>query len=267
MICKKFPNFALQGGSLKERNASIRICFKSRLMNIYKSCLILILLFFSVTFAHSQEPRTEISMDLSADCAVVDSTYSGNADDIREIIERSSKLHVMTNAVAWGMGVVNVGAEIEFAQHWSFSLPLYFSAWNYFKSTNKFRVFSTFPECRYWLSEDMEGLYVAAHLGLVLYNFAFNGKYRYQCHNRSVPAMGGGVSIGYRMPISKNKRWQVEFSLGAGVYALYYDKFYNTRDTKDGLLIESVKKTYWGLDQISVSFSYMFDLSRKGGKR
>lgn len=32
-------------------------------------------------------------------------------------------------------------------------------------------------------------------------------------------------------------------------------------------MIESIKKTYWGIDQAAVSFSYMFDLKKKGGKR
>lgn len=75
------------------------------------------------------------------------------------------------------------------------------------------------------------------------------------------------MGIGYRMPISKDNRWRVEFSLGTGVYPLHYDKFRNTPNTKDGLLIESIRKTYWGVDQIAVSFSYMFDLKKKGGKR
>ena len=50
------------------------------------------------------------------------------------------------------------------------------------------------------------------------------------------------------------------------MYSLHYDKFHNTPRTKDGLLVESVKKTYWGIDQAAVSFSYAFDLKRKGGR-
>jgi hypothetical protein len=32
-------------------------------------------------------------------------------------------------------------------------------------------------------------------------------------------------------------------------------------------MIEEVKKTYWGIDQIAVTFSYAFDLKKKGGKK
>ncbi|MGM9759024.1 MAG: DUF3575 domain-containing protein [Parabacteroides sp.] len=204
----------------------------------------------------------------------MDSTYSAKAvrmQDTTIVVETfapegkewSRKLHIKTNAIGLGMAIANMAAEIDLAKHWSFTLPVYYCTWDYFKSTIKFRVFSAYPEFRYWLSKYNEGLFTGAHFGLAFYNFAFNGDYRYQRHNRDIPAMGGGVSIGYRMPISKNNRWLMECSLGAGVYPLHYDKFRNTPNTKDGFLIESIKKTYWGIDQVAVSFSYMFDLKKK----
>lgn len=164
-------------------------------------------------------------------------------------------------------GKSSVAAEIDLAKHWSFTLPVYYSAWDYFKTTIKFRTFSVQPEFRYWLSENNDGFFAGAHFGLAYYNFAFDGDYRYQDHNRETPSIGGGLSVGYRLPISRNNRWWVEFSLGAGVYSNHYDKFHNTPRTKDGLMIESIKKTYWGIDQAAVSFSYSFDLKKKGGKR
>lgn len=186
---------------------------------------------------------------------------------IPEIEEWNRKLHLKTNIIGLGMAIANVAAEVDLAKHWSFTLPVYYSAWDYFKSTIKFRTFALQPEFRYWLSEENDGFFAGAHFGLAYYNLAFDGDYRYQDHNRETPAIGGGVSIGYRLPISKNNRWRVEFSLGAGVYSCHYDKFQNTPRTKDGLIIESIKKTYWGIDQAAVSFSYSFDLKKKGGKR
>ena len=115
------------------------------------------------------------------------------------------------------------------------------------------------PEIRYWLS-DNDGWFVGAHFGMAYYNFALNGDYRIQDHNCSTPAFGGGLGVGYRMPISKSKRWKMEFSLGGGIYDLYYDKF---RNEHNGLLVESIKKTFFGIDQVAVSFSYMFDFKKK----
>lgn len=179
--------------------------------------------------------------------------------------EWTPRVHLKTNAVGLGLAIANVGAEIDFAKHWSFALPICYSAWNYFRSTIKFRTFSIQPEFRYWLSQKNDGFFAGAHFGLTYYNFAFNGDYRYQDHDGTTPAIGGGLSVGYRMPISKNNRWRMEFTLGAGVYPLHYDVFHNTKKTKDGLMTETIKKTYWGIDQAAISFMYTFDLKKKGG--
>ena len=176
-------------------------------------------------------------------------------------------LYLKSNALGLGMAIANIAAEIDLAKHWSFTLPVYYSAWDYFKSTIKFRTFAVQPELRYWPSENNNGFFAGAHFGLAYYNFAFDDDYRYQDHNRETPAIGGGASIGYRLSISKNHRWKMEISIGAGVYPLHYDKFHNTPKTKDGLMTESIKKTYWGIDQAAVSLAYTFDLKKKGGKR
>ena len=179
----------------------------------------------------------------------------------------SPKLYLKTNAIGLGMAIANGAVEVDLARHWSATLPIYYSAWNYFKTTVKFRTFAIQPEVRRWLSEDNTGLFAGAHFGLASYNFAFDGPLRYQDHNRQTPAIGGGVSIGYRLPISHNKRWSVEFSLGAGVYSLHYDTFVNTPLTLNGPMVDTFKTVYWGLDRAAISLSYSFDLKQKGGKR
>jgi hypothetical protein len=204
------------------------------------------------------EPSTEITPDTTAIVETI----------VPKIEEWSRKLYLKTNALFWGMGMTNVSAEIDLAKHWSFALPVTYSAWNYFTSTVKFRTLAVQPEFRYWFNEDNQKFFIGAHFGYAQYvNVAVDGNYRYQDHDGKSPALGGGISVGYRMPISKSDKWDIEFSLGAGVYSLHYDKFHNTPRTKDGLMIESIKKTYWGIDQAAVSFSYSFDLKKKGGKR
>lgn len=179
----------------------------------------------------------------------------------------SRKLYVKTNALGWGFAITNVAAEVDLTKHLSLSVPVLYSAHNYFTETIKFRTFAVQPELRYWFKPDNQRFFVGAHFGYAQYNLAVDGDYRYQDHNGNSPLLGGGLSVGYRMPISKNNRWHVEFTVGAGVYRLYYDKFYNTPDTKNGLLVESVNRTYWGIDNAAVSFSYSFGLKKKGGKR
>jgi len=142
----------------------------------------------------------------------------------------------------------------------SFTLPVCYSAWNYFTSTIKFRTLAVQPEFRYWFKEDNQKFFVGAHFGYAQYNVAVDGDYRIQDHNGTSPALGGGISVGYRMPISKNNRWHIEFTLGAGVYGLHYDKFYNVNN---GKLVDTYRKTYWGIDNAAVNISYRFDLKKR----
>lgn len=177
------------------------------------------------------------------------------------------KLYVKTNALGWALAIANAAVEIDFCRHWSFNLPIYYSAYNYFSKTIKFRTFAVQPEIRYWFSTKENcnnGWFMGAHFGLAFYNIATDGEYRIQDHDGTSPALGGGLAVGYRMPISKNNRWKMEFSIGAGAYKLHYDKF---RNYHNGLLVNTEKKTYIGIDQVSVSLSYTFDLKRKGGAR
>ena len=67
------------------------------------------------------------------------------------------------------------------------------------------------------------------------------------------------------MQFKKNPRWGMEFAVGGGVYKAKYDIFYNEfngpyEDT-------AVEKIFYGVDNASVSFTYKFDISRKGGNR
>lgn len=169
------------------------------------------------------------------------------------------RLHVKNNALMDAIAITNIGVEVDFADYWSFSLPVYYSAWNYFRPDLKFRVLGTQPELRFWPMGNIRGLFVGAHFGVTSFNIATTGEWRYQDHDGVKPAIGGGLSVGYRLPLSKDGHWNVEFGLGAGAYSVHYDEFYNV---EDGLLANTYKKTYWGLDNVSVTFSYAFDLKK-----
>lgn len=170
------------------------------------------------------------------------------------------RLYLKTNAIGLGLAISNIGAEVDLAKHWSFAVPVYYSALNYFTSTIKFRTLAVQPEFRYWFKEDNQRFFIGAHFGYAQYNIAVDGDYRIQDHNGTSPALGGGISVGYRMPISKNNKWHIEFTLGVGVYGLHYDKFYNVNN---GKLVDTYRKTYWGIDNAAVNISYRFDLKKR----
>lgn len=167
--------------------------------------------------------------------------------------------HIKTNLVNWALGQVNFAFDFDFGPHWSFSLPINYAGWNYFKYTTKFRTFDFKPEFRYWTSPLNKGFYIGGHVGFVWFNYAFGGDYRYSNNDRNMPAIGGGISLGYRLPISRNGRWSMEFGASGGVYYVDYAKYVNT---PGGAFEGEDKKTFFGPDGVYVSFIYSFNLRK-----
>ena len=176
----------------------------------------------------------------------------------------SREILVKSNAVGWAMFIANAAVEIDIIPHLSFSLPIYYSGIDYFSSRVRFRMFGVYPEFRYYIKE-RDGLFVGLHAGMAYYNFAIGGDWRVQDKDGRTPALGGGINVGYRIPLlKKNSRWKMEFSLGAGVYDVHYERFVNTDNGPKEF--GSVHKTVFALDNVGVNFSYSFGV-KKGDKR
>lgn len=186
-----------------------------------------------------------------------------------EKIASGGGITLKTNTLGWTLIGANVAVEYDVIPHLSVALPFYYSGGlDYFKETLKFRGIVLQPEVRYypWLQDgDNGGFYVGAHLGLGWYNFALDGDYRIQDHKGRRPAWGGGLGVGYSLQFKKNPRWGMEFALGAGVYDAKYDMFYN--EANGPYFKQGIRKTWFGIDNAAVSFTYRFDLKKKGGKK
>ena len=169
-------------------------------------------------------------------------------------------LYLKTNTLGLGLAISNLGCEIDITKHLSISIPVYYSALNYFTETIKFRTLATQPELRYWTNKNNDGLFFGIHGGVAQYNVAVDGALRYQDHNGTSPAIGGGIGLGYRMPISDDNRWHIEFAIGAGVYRLHYDTFHNVHN---GKLIDTYRDVYFGPDNAAINISYRFDLKKR----
>ena len=173
-------------------------------------------------------------------------------------------MKVKTNIIGIGMGHANIAVEYAFAEHFSVALPFYYSGgFDYFKETLKFRGIVLQPEVRYYVKGN-EGFYVGAHLGLGWYNFALDGEFRIQDHRGRRPAFGGGLGLGYTVPFKKHPRWGMEFAIGAGVYDVKYDMFFN--EPNGPYAEHGVHDTFFGIDNASIAFTYKFDLKKEGGR-
>lgn len=178
------------------------------------------------------------------------------------IVVNPNHWYLKSNLVGWAMLAGNIGYEVDFGNRWSFAIQAYYSSLNYFTRTLKFRTLSFQPEIRYWLT-GRDGFFVGGHFGLSWYNFAFDGHYRYQDHNGRRPSPGGGLSVGYRMPIGKKGKWRLEFAVGAGIYHLNYDRFVNE---PNGALVDRKSDTYYGIDNAAISIVYTFDKKNRRKK-
>ncbi len=176
----------------------------------------------------------------------------------------SRNWYLKTNVAGLGMLVANLAGEVDLGRGFSFALPVYYSAWNYFTEDVKFRTFTIQPELRYWFVGKSKGLYGGIHAGLGWFNVATGGQWRKQDKDGKTPAIGGGVSAGYRVPLGKgNSRWMMEFSAGAGIYSAEYEVFHNY---SNGTLNRTEKKTYIGLDQLAVNLIYKLPYTKRGNK-
>lgn len=193
-------------------------------------------------------------------------------------VEEAWKRHcyIKSNGIGWLMLISNIAFEYEFSPRWSLSMPIFYSAVNYFTYKVKFRTAGIQPELRYWFGrngyDDIAQLsggmvarpkvnaYVGVHLGIAHFNYALGGDYRRQDHDGKNPAYGGGFSGGVRLPIDHRGRWFMEFTGGVGFYHLYYDKFVNV---PNGCEVSSTKKNIFCIDNLSVSVAYRLEVKKK----
>lgn len=164
---------------------------------------------------------------------------------------------LFSNLILDALAIPNIGVEFYLAKKWSLGVSGYYSGWNYFRSDLKFRTLAIMPELRFWPRRgrgDSNGLFIDVHGGCAWYNMAFGGRSRYQDHDGDTPAYGGGVGVGYRLPVGSGP-WRFEFAAGAGVYRLDFDVYENK---PEGRLKDRVRKWYKGLDRLTVSIVYAF---------
>ena len=172
-------------------------------------------------------------------------------------------VEIKVNTLTLPLLVANAGVEVAPLPHFSVSVPAYYTALDWFSEDVKFRVLGCQPELRYWLGKNPSGLFFNAHCTFAYYNIAWGGEYRYQDHARKTPALGGGIGIGYKVALEKDSPWGIEFGIGGGALPLHYDYYYNVHN---GRLAGEDTRTYWGVDQAFVNFTYRLGKGKNSEK-
>lgn len=158
---------------------------------------------------------------------------------------------VKTNAIPWGAAVINIEGEAEVAPKISIAMPVMWCPW-FIRPRRAIRVIALQPEGRWWLRHAGTGHFFGLHFSMAWFNIRYDG-YRYQDKGR--PALGGGLTYGYALTLGNS--WTLDFSIGAGVVSMKYDRFHNT---VNGSLIDTRLTTYWGIDHAAISIAYKFEI-------
>ena len=175
----------------------------------------------------------------------------------------SQQLLVKTNAIGWALLIGNIAAEVPLNSSLSLNVPFYYSGANLFSNSTKFRMVGTMPELRYNFGRQ-KAFFIGAHAAIAWYNFAFGGEYRIQDAGGNHPALGGGISLGYRIRLLKKIPLGMEITAGAGVYHLKYDKFFN--EPNGAYWQKGISKTSLLPESFAISLFYAFNIKRGGAR-
>ena len=175
----------------------------------------------------------------------------------------SQLLLVKTNAIGWALLIGNIAAEVPLNSSLSLNIPFYYSGANLFSNSTKFRMVGTMPELRYNFGRQ-KAFFIGAHAAIAWYNFAFGGEYRIQDAGGNHPALGGGISLGYRIRLLKKIPLGMEITAGAGVYHLKYDKFFN--EPNGAYWQKGISKTSLLPESFAISLFYAFNIKRGGAR-
>lgn len=180
-------------------------------------------------------------------------------------VASAQEVVVKTNLL-YGAGTLtpNLGVEFGLGQRTTLHISGGYNPWNRNGSptdNKKLVHWLVRPEVRYWLGDRFNGHFVGVHGIFSSYNVGgydipllFDKEYRYEGY-----AVGGGLSYGYLW--NWNARWGMEFTAGAGMAYLNYDK-YNCE--KCGSNLGTFKKTYIGPTHAGITLIYKIG---GGGKK
>ena len=175
-------------------------------------------------------------------------------------VSEAQNVTIKTNLLSDAALSPNVGVEIGLAPRWSVDLNGQYNLWTV--NGHKWKHILAQPELRYWFCDRYMRHFVGVHAIGIKYNvgnipnnikflgtdFSLLSDYRFQGWG-----VGGGVSYGYALPL--NRRWNIEFEIGAGYVYTRNDKF----ECKECGKMESIgAHHYIGPTKAAINLVYLF---------
>ncbi len=175
-----------------------------------------------------------------------------------EEVPRVPLMNIKTNALEVAMLIANIGVEFRITPRVSFDMIWHYSPYDYFVSDRKIRLDAIQPEVRFWWGEALvKGHFVGLHVPVAGFNIQLNDKSRYQDPNHALCGMG--LSYGYAMPLDKQGRWGIEFTVGVGYVDVKYDVY---SGKCNGAYLRTERRNYFGVTRLGVDISYCIDMKK-----
>lgn len=179
----------------------------------------------------------------------------------------AQKFAVKTNALYLGTATPNLGLEVALSDRWTLEVEGGYNPWTFDSEDNmKIKHWLVSPEFRYWFCESFQGHFVGLNGNYTQFNIGavpvpvsslfvdIARSTETDLENSRIQgwAAGAGVTYGYAFPIAR--RWNMELTLGYGLWYTRYDQF---ESRKCGLFQQTVEKVAVGPTALGVSFIFM----------
>lgn len=129
------------------------------------------------------------------------------------------------------VGTPNIGVEFTVSQQLAINADVLWAPYMFKKHEEVLRALIGTAELRYYVkpkyyyTNDMfDGFYIGPYVMAGNFNFGFYRGEEKESFRRKGWGVSGGVSLGYKMYLSK--RFRLDFNLGLGYAHLQYDKYY-----------------------------------------
>lgn len=174
---------------------------------------------------------------------------------IATISVQAQKLALKTNLPYWLTTTPNIGVEWAVSQKISLELSGGYNPWTFLPDYMSLRHYQVLPEVRYWFKQPFSKHFLGIHAVYSRYNI---GKIPFipplEEHVYKGNDYGGGITYGYQ--IKTGKRWNLEFSIGAGYLYRDYDK-YLCIECEDRL--DHYKKHYFGITKAAIAIIFFIN--------
>lgn len=168
----------------------------------------------------------------------------------------SQRIAIKNNILYDAILTPNLGVEIGLSEKLTLDVIGNYNPFEW-SDTKMWKHWMIQPELRYWFCEKFSRGYIGVHahggqanVGDIEFPFDLYRNLNGLRHEADF--LGGGISVGYQLPLSK--RWNLEFSIGGGYAWIKYDKFSLEDDEK---IQSGQTHNYLGLTKATVSIIYI----------